>query len=91
MKLNQDLLILVVKVLETNELTTADDVKLIISSVNYLYLITDCQSWKALQKNMSTNHFYCVITYDEEECETKFLYFENFRRTFAENNACSQS
>jgi hypothetical protein len=53
MKLNQDLLILVLKVLETTELITTDDIKLIISSLNYLYLMTDCQSWKALQKNMS--------------------------------------
>jgi hypothetical protein len=53
MKLNQDLLLVVLKVLETTELTTTDDIKLIISSLNYLYLITDCQSWKALQKNLS--------------------------------------
>lgn len=56
MKLNQDLFIIVLKVLETAELTTTDDIKLIISSLNYLYLITDCQSWKALQKNMSKNN-----------------------------------
>lgn len=53
MKLNQDLLLVVLKVLETTELTTTDDIKLIISSLNYLYLIMDCQSWKALQKNLS--------------------------------------
>jgi len=53
MKLNQDLLVVTLKVLETTELVTAVDIKLIISSVNYLYLMTDCPSWKALQKNMS--------------------------------------
>ncbi len=49
MKLNQDLLVVTLKVLETTELVTAVDIKLIISSVNYLYLMTDCPSWKALQ------------------------------------------
>jgi hypothetical protein len=58
MKLNQDLLVLILKILETTEMTTTDDIKLVLSSLNYLYLITDCQSWKALQKNMSTNHLY---------------------------------
>jgi hypothetical protein len=53
MKLNQDLLVLALKILETTDLTTAVDIQLIISSLNYLYLITECQSWKALQKNMS--------------------------------------
>jgi hypothetical protein len=55
MKLNQDLLVVVLKVLETTDLTTSVDIQLMISCLNYLYLITDCQSWKALQKNMSTN------------------------------------
>ncbi|CAF4505227.1 unnamed protein product, partial [Rotaria sp. Silwood2] len=53
MKLNQDFMIVMLKVLETTEPTTNDDIKLIINSLNYLYLITDCQSWKALQKNMN--------------------------------------
>jgi hypothetical protein len=53
MKLNQDLLIIALKILETTELTTSMDIRLFMSSLNYLYLITDCQSWKALQKNMS--------------------------------------
>ncbi|CAF3350965.1 unnamed protein product [Rotaria sp. Silwood1] len=53
MKFNQDFMIVILKVIETTELTTNDDIKLIISSLNYLYLITDCQSWKALQKNMN--------------------------------------
>jgi hypothetical protein len=61
MKLNQDLLVVTLKVLETTELVTAVDIKLIISSVNYLYLMTDCPSWKALQKNMST----FVFTYEK--------------------------
>ncbi|CAF0758767.1 unnamed protein product [Rotaria sp. Silwood1] len=60
MKFNQDFMIVILKVIETTELTTNDDIKLIISSLNYLYLITDCQSWKALQKNMSMfNIDYC--------------------------------
>ena len=53
MKFNQDFLIITLKLLETTELTTNNDIKLVNSSLNYLYLITDCQSWKALQKNMS--------------------------------------
>lgn len=53
MKLNQDFMILILKILETTELTTNEDIRLTLSSLNYLYLITDCQSWKALQKNMS--------------------------------------
>ncbi len=58
MKLNQDLLVIVLKVLETTEMTTNDDIKLVISSLNYLYLMTDCQSWKALQKNLSMNYHF---------------------------------
>ena len=57
MKLNQDLLIVALKALETTELTTAVNIQLVLSSLNYIYLITDCQSWKALQKNISTNQF----------------------------------
>ena len=53
MKLNQDLLVVVLKVLETTELTTTEEIKLIISALNYLHLMTDYQSWKALQKNIS--------------------------------------
>jgi hypothetical protein len=26
--------------------------------LNYLYLMTDCQSWKALQKNLSMNYHF---------------------------------
>jgi hypothetical protein len=55
MKLNQDLLVLALKILETTDLTIAVDIQLMMSSLNYLYLITDCQNCKALQKNMSTN------------------------------------
>lgn len=55
MKLNQDLMIIVLKTLETIELTTTVDIKFLMSSLNYLFLITDCQSWKALNKNMSKN------------------------------------
>lgn len=53
MKFNQELLVVVLKVLETTETTANDDIRLILSALNYLHLITDCQSWKALQKNMS--------------------------------------
>ena len=53
MKFNQDLLIIALKILETTELSKTDDIKLFLSSLNYLYLMTECQSWKALQKNMS--------------------------------------
>lgn len=53
MKFNQDLLIIALKILETTELSKTDDIKLFLSSLNYLYLMTECQNWKALQKNMS--------------------------------------
>ena len=53
MKRNQDLVVVVMKVLETTELTTTDGIKLIISALNYLHLMTDYQSWKALQKHIS--------------------------------------
>ncbi|UJR25011.1 hypothetical protein I4U23_006372 [Adineta vaga] len=53
MKLNQDLLIIALKMLETIELTTTVDIKLFMNSLNYIYLITDHQNWKALQKNMN--------------------------------------
>jgi uncharacterized membrane protein len=53
MKLNQDMLLIVLKVIETIELTTNDDIRLMINSLNYLHLLTDCSSWKALQRNLS--------------------------------------
>lgn len=56
MKLNQELLINALRVLETTELTTADDIKLVVTGVNYLHLITECQTWKALQKNISKSN-----------------------------------
>jgi hypothetical protein len=55
MKLNQDLMVITLKVLEATELTTTEDIKLVLAGVHYLYLITDGQSWKALGKNPSTN------------------------------------
>ncbi|CAF3697204.1 unnamed protein product [Adineta steineri] len=51
MKFNQDLLIIVLKILETTDLTTAIDIQLIMSCINYVYLMTDCQNWKAVQNN----------------------------------------
>lgn len=55
MKLNQELLVIVLRVLETTELSTTDDIKFVTNGLNYLYLMTDCQSWKAVQKNLSNS------------------------------------
>ena len=53
MKLNQGHLVVVLKGLEATELTTTEEIKLIISALNYSHLMTDHQTWKALQKNIS--------------------------------------
>ncbi|CAF1207544.1 unnamed protein product, partial [Adineta ricciae] len=53
MKFNQDLLVIALKILETTELITTVDIKLFMTSLNFIYLMTDCQSWRALQKNMN--------------------------------------
>ncbi|CAF2071444.1 unnamed protein product [Rotaria magnacalcarata] len=60
MKLNQDLLIIILKVLETTELTTNDDIKIIIGSLNYLYLITDCQNELLLRTMLALNRSYLI-------------------------------
>lgn len=55
MKLNQEFLVIVLRVLETTELTTTDDIKFVTNGLTYLHLITDYQSWKAVQKNLSNS------------------------------------
>jgi hypothetical protein len=72
MKLNQDLLVIVLKVLETTELTTTEEIKLIISALNYLHLMTDYQSWKALQKNISESASTDLVV-DERICLDELL------------------
>ena len=59
---------LILKTLETTELNTTVDIKLVINSINSLFLLTDCQSWKALQKNLSMKQLFLFVELKIENC-----------------------